>query len=80
VVRRESDEFPTGQWWFEGTELQVKIPDADLDEPDLWGCHMIGRYQIQPVEGSGIKFELIEDSCGTRREIMIGEVWQREEE
>ena len=80
LVRRESDEFPPGQWSFEGTELQVVIPGSDPNEADAWGCSGTGRYQVQPVESGGIQFELIEDDCGNRREILIGEVWQKEEE
>ena len=79
VVRRQSDEFPPAQWWFEGLELQVVTPGIEPDELDLAACNGTGRYQVQLAEGGGITFEVIEDTCGYRTAFMVGEVWQREQ-
>jgi hypothetical protein len=70
------DPYYPNQWSAEGTEWQVvtTVPG----ETDIWGCSENARYEIQPAEGGGIQFVLINDECVPRREIMIGGVWQRE--
>ena len=78
VVKLAAEDYFPNQWSVEGTEWQAVALMPVSDEMDIYRCNVNGRYEIQPVEGDGIQFVLIDDECGPRRVTLTGGVWQRE--
>lgn len=69
-ARLEDTPSVTGEFWFEGSRLNLNVTEDTLT--DRWSCiGKIGIYEVLLLENGYLRFELIEDECQIRAEDLV---------